>query len=682
MSMKLSVKCAVEQWFNNLGKYPALAVTVSSLWLILIGTLAFGWNLGSIGLIDETEPLFAEASRQMLVTGDWITPFFNGETRFDKPALIYWCQAIAYAVIGVNEWAVRIPSALAAIGAISLSYYTVQWCLAKQDELEGVSRPTRRYLTAFVAAAMMALNPEMIIWGRTGVSDMLLTGCIASALLCFFLGYAGKEGSRGQGAESRGAGEQGSREETFSSIPNTQWSIPTCPERPVPSISTSLDRAGAEVSRRDAQSPMPNKWYLACYVLIAAAILTKGPVGIVLPGLIIAAFLLYLGKLREVLREMRPLLGILIILGLSVPWYALVIWRNGWSYINAFFGYHNLERFTEVVNHHSAPWYFYFLIVLLGFAPYSIYLPIAITKLKFWQRSHWRSQERSEQLGLFAWFWFASVFGFFSIAVTKLPSYVLPLMPASAILVALLWSDLFPDKRVGAEGQSDPVLSLSPSFPSPLSHSSFLLWSGWVNVFFLAVIATGMFNLTQLIGRDPAVPNFNLLLQQSGLPVIGGVVWLACAVLVAGFLLRRRWNYIISMNVLGFAAFLIVVLTPALFLMDRERQLPLRELSTLAFQAKQPNEELVMMGFKKPSVAFYSQTHVNYLRFPKETLEHIQNQAAKGLQPASLLLLAEQKKFLRMDLQPDAYKNLATKGAYTLVRVPFKSRKTEKLEVS
>jgi 4-amino-4-deoxy-L-arabinose transferase-like glycosyltransferase len=663
MSMKLSVKCAVEQWFNNLGKYPALAVIVSSLWLILICTLAFGWNLGSIGLIDETEPLFAEASRQMLVTGDWITPFFNGETRFDKPALIYWCQAIAYAVIGVNEWAVRIPSALAAISAISLSYYTVQWCLAKQDELEGVSRPTRRYLTAFVAAAMMALNPEMIIWGRTGVSDMLLTGCIASALLCFFLGYAGKEGSREQGAGSReqgagsrGSGEQGSREEKFSSIPNTQWSIP------------------------HAQSPIPNKWYLAFYVLIAAAILTKGPVGIVLPGLIVAAFLLYLGKLREVLREMRPLLGILIILGLSVPWYALVIWRNGWSYINAFFGYHNLERFTEVVNHHSAPWYFYFLIVLLGFAPYSIYLPIAITKLKFWQRSHWRSQERSGQLGLFAWFWFASVFGFFSIAVTKLPSYVLPLMPASAILVALLWSDLFPNKR--AEVQSSPFLSSSPSSRSPLSHSSFLFWSGWVNVFFLAVIATGMFNLTQLIGRDPAVPNFNLLLQQSGLPVVGGVVWLACAVLVAAFLLRRRWNYIISMNVLGFAAFLIVVLTPALFLMDRERQLPLRQLSTLAFQAKQPNEELVMMGFKKPSVAFYSQTHVNYLRFPKETLEHIQNQAAKGLQPASLLLLAEQKKFLRMDLQPDAYKNLATKGAYTLVRVPFKSTKTEKLEVS
>ncbi len=630
----MSVKSAVEQWFNNLEKRPALAVTVSILWLSLIGWVAFGWNLGSIGLIDETEPLFAEASRQMFVTGDWVTPFFNGETRFDKPVLIYWCQAIAYAIIGVNEWAVRLPSAIAAMTVISLAFYTVQWCLAKQDKLEKVSRPARRYLTAFMVAAIMALNPEMIIWGRTGVSDMLLTGCMASALLCFFLGYASK-------------GETG------------HWGLA------IGKLGT-----GEEFSR----SPFPNKWYLACYVLIAAAILAKGPVGIVLPGLIIAAFLLYLGKLREVLQEMRPLMGILIIFGLSAPWYALVTWRNGWGYINSFFGYHNLERFTGVVNHHSAPWYFYFLVVLLGFAPYSVYLPIAIVRLKFWQRSHWRFQERSEQLGLFAWFWFAGIFGFFSIAVTKLPSYVLPLMPAAAILVALLWSDFFPVLKT-------KQTLLSPPTPS-LSHSSFFRVSGWVNVIFLSFLATGMFNLSHLLGRDPAVPNFRILIQQSGLPVTGGVIWLVCAVLVAGLLLNRRWNYIISINTLGFMAFLIVVLTPALFFMDRERQLPLRELSVMALQAKQPDEELVMMGFKKPSVAFYSQTQVNYLRFPQEVVQHIQNEAAKTPQPPSLLLLAEQKKFLKMDLQPDDYKNLATKGAYNLIRVPFKKRKNEKMDIS
>ncbi|MEH2333185.1 ArnT family glycosyltransferase [Nostoc sp.] len=650
MRMKLSVKHTVDRWFNKIAKNPALSVTVSILWLMVVCWVAFGWNLGNTGLIDETEPLFAEASRQMFVTGDWITPFFNGDTRFDKPALIYWCQAIAYHLIGVNEWAVRLPSAIAAFGLVCLAFYTIQWYLAKQDELEQVSRPTRRYLTSFIAAALMALNPETIIWARTGVSDMLLTGCMASALLCFFLGYAGKEGSREQGV-----GEQGSRGAEL--ITNAQSPLALSEAEGMP------------------HAPFPNKWYLAFYVLIAGAILTKGPVGIVLPGLIVAAFLLYVGKMREVLREMHLLIGILIILALSVPWYALVIWRNGWNYINSFFGYHNLERFTEVVNGHSAPWYFYFLVVLLGFAPYSVYLPASIIRLKFWQRSHWRSLERFQQFSLFSWFWFASIFAFFSIAVTKLPSYVLPLMPAAAILVALLWSDLFSDPKTR---QTIPV---SPS-PTPSISISLLRISGWVNVVFLSVLATALLNITHILGTDPAISNFHELIEQSGLPVIAGIIWLVCAVLVAGLLLSRRWNYIISINLIGFVAFIIFVLTPASFFIDRERQLPLRELSAVILEAKQPNEELIMLGFKKPSVVFYSHIHVNYLKFPKEAVEHIKNQAAKGLKPSSVLLLAEQKKFLQMDLQPDDYKNLSTKGAYNLVRVPFKKMKNQKMDIS
>lgn len=612
--MKLSVARNVDKWVNNIVKRPALAVTVSILWLMLIGWVGYVWNLGNIGLIDETEPLFAEASRQMYVTGDWITPFFNGETRFDKPALIYWCQAIAYALIGVNEWAVRLPSAIAAMAVISLAFYTLHWSLKKQDEIEQVSRPARRYLTAAVGAGVMALSPEMIVWGRTGVSDMLLTGCIASALLCFFLGYATK---------------------------------PTTEEKSTP-------------------SRWPNKWYLASYVLIAGAILTKGPVGIVLPGLIIGAFSLYLGKIREIWQEMRPLLGLLIICVLSIPWYGLVIWRNGWDYINAFFGYHNVERFTEVVNGHSAPWYFYFLVVLLGFAPYSVYLPAAIARLKFWQLSYWRGQPRSQQLGLFACFWFLVIFGFFTIAVTKLPSYVLPLMPAAAILVALFWSDLIKDNSTAN---------------SSISGRSFL-WSSWVNVAFLSTLAVGLFHLSQIIGKDPAAPNLYQQIQQSGLPVYGGVIWLICALVISVLILSRSWHSIIGVNLLGFAAFLAISLMPALFFMDQERQLPLRQLSAIAIQQQQPNEELVMVGFKKPTVVFYTRKQVKYIYIPQEAVDHIRNQTTKPVDSTSLLVLAEQDKFVDMALQPDDYKHLATKGAYYLFRVPVKKIKPVKSDIS
>lgn len=601
----------VDKWFHDLQQRPVLAVAVSSLSLLVIGWIAFGWNLGNVGLIDETEPLFAEASRQMLLTGDWITPFFNGETRFDKPALIYWCQAIAYSIMGVNEWAARTPSALAAMGVIALAFYTVQWHFTKKDELEQVTNLPRRYLTAALAAALMALNPEMIVWGRTGVSDMLLTGCIGSTLLCFFLGYA-----------------QNNRV-----IVIANWQF-------------------------------PNQWYLASYVLIAGAILTKGPVGIVLPGLIMIAFALYVGKFWQIWREMRPILGMVIVLVLSLPWYILVTWRNGWNFINAFFVYHNIERFTEVVNGHSAPWYFYFLVVLLGFAPYAVYIPESLVRLKLWQRSYWLQKERSQHLGLFVSLWFLGVFGFFTISVTKLPSYVLPLMPAAAILVALSWSDLFPTSQ-----NSTPT------------HLAFLRISAWINVAFTTFISIALFNLTQIVGPDPAAPELYAEMEKSGILKYGGIIWLIITLISSILILTHRYRQIIIINLVGFTAFIAISLMPAILIMDQQRQLPLRELSALIVESKQPNEELIMVGFKKPTVTFYTKQNVNYIKFSQAALKYIQNPELSKTK-SSLLMLIEQEKFPEMELQPDTYKSLATKGAYQLIRISLAKVNKDKLNPS
>jgi 4-amino-4-deoxy-L-arabinose transferase-like glycosyltransferase len=167
---------------------------------------------------------FAEAARQMTLTGDWITPYFNGETRFDKPPLIYWLMAVAYRTLGVNEWAVRLPSALCAIGLTCLGFYTlskeegssatdsvtdltdltdvrkkeeVRWKPEEETENNNSKLKTPRlplfFSTPWIGAALIALNPQTIAWGRTGVSDMLLVACMCSALLAFFLGYTLEE---------------------------------------------------------------------------------------------------------------------------------------------------------------------------------------------------------------------------------------------------------------------------------------------------------------------------------------------------------------------------------------------------------------------------------------------------------------------------------------------------------
>ena len=208
-------------------------------------------------------------------------------------------------------------------------------------------------------------------------------------------------------------------------------------------------------AHRDPDEPenakKSDRWYLLFYVFTALAVLAKGPVGAVLPAMGIVLFLFYLGNFKQVLLETRPLRGVLVSLAVAVPWFVLVTLANGQDYVNSFFGHHNFERFTSVVSNHYGPWYFYFPVVMGGLFPWAIYLPLAVWRLYFWRRRHWRETPRSFQLGLFAFCWFFSTFLFFSVSVTKLPSYVLPLMPAGAILVALMFGDMMARKQEGRQ---------------------------------------------------------------------------------------------------------------------------------------------------------------------------------------------------------------------------------------
>ena len=571
-------------------KYPLLAQSLTALGLTLLCGLAFWWHLGSIGLIDETEPLFAEAARQMTVTGDWVTPYFNGVTRFDKPPLVYWLMAIAYQVIGVNEWAVRFPSALSATLLTVGGFFTLR--------AFGLSSPaiapdqeqahTQRQWVAWIGAGMMAFNLQTLVWARTGVSDMLLSGCIGIALMAFFWGYAAP-------------------------------------------ASTRKKRLG----------------YLGFYVFCALAVLTKGPVGIVLPGLVVLAFLIYVGQVRAVLREAMVGWGILLFVAIALPWFLLVIQANGQAYIDSFFGYHNFERFTRVVNRHGAPWYFYFLIVLGGFAPYSLYLPSAILNLRFWRPQAWRSQPRSTHLGLFALAWFGVIFGFFTIAVTKLPSYVLPLIPAASILVALFWG------------------SVQIRTPQNL---------GWrvvqgCTILMLSGMAVGMWLLPRFLDTDLATPDFPAAMWASGVPLRGAVVWGGGAIASLLLLARRQSRWLWGVQLATFALFISVVLLPALFVMDVQRQLPIRQMATEILQQRRPQEPILMLGFPKPSLVFYLQRPVRFLPNSEAFRPVFRHMSRRG-QP-SALALGLRYRIVESDLEREDFTDLHAIGKYSLVRIEF-----------
>ena len=541
-----------------------------------IAIVAFLLYLGSTGLVDETEPLFAEAGRGMFVSGDWITPYYNGETRFDKPPLIYWGMALGYHVLGVNTWAVRLPSALGAIALTFLSFYT-----ALRFQKAG----------AWLVPGILSFNLYSLAWGRTGVSDMLLSAGMGCGLLCFFWGYA---------------------------VPDKHQTPP------------SIWR-------------FPSPWYVGCAVSLALAVLAKGPVGFVLPGLIIFVFLLYVGEFKNVIQEMGIIWVKLIFLAIAVPWFILIIQRHS-DYVETFFGYHNLERFSTVVSNHPGPIYYYLITLLVLFIPWSIYVPGAIANTQFWRRRFWSKQSRVEQLPIFSFFWVAIIFVFFSVASTKLPSYILPLIPAATLLVSHYWGE--------AKNSTSMFISII------------------INVIFVFILAIAFWLSPQFIDVDVAVADLPQVIASSGIPLRGGLIWFICGLFILFFLRKKQqWRWIIWTNLITFILFFLLVLIPTTFLMDSVRQLPLRKLATSIVEFKQPQEEILMLGFRKPSLVFYTEYNIKMLRTKDSFQEHLQTLKENSVANNTVLIVTYTDKLDNFELEQKNYELLDQQGIYLLLRL-------------
>ena len=147
-----------DRWLTPPAAFALLALAV---WL------AFFWQLGAVPLYDLDEGAFTEATREMLESGNFITPHRDGEPRYDKPVLIYWLQAASVSVLGFSELALRLPSAVAA----------TLWLVA----VWGFTRARLDATTATVAALVMALGLEVPIIGKAAVADAVLNLFIALA---------------------------------------------------------------------------------------------------------------------------------------------------------------------------------------------------------------------------------------------------------------------------------------------------------------------------------------------------------------------------------------------------------------------------------------------------------------------------------------------------------------------
>jgi 4-amino-4-deoxy-L-arabinose transferase-like glycosyltransferase len=565
-------------------KKPFMPWLIAVISLSMIGAIALFVNLGSISVIDKTEPMFVEAARQMLVRGDWITPYWNEATRFDKPPLVYWLMAIAMQIFGVNEWSARLPSAISAIALVFLLFYTLRYFGINPAESK-TENQQQLWLTAGIGGMIGLLNPAWIAWGRTAVSDMLLASNIGLALLTFFIAYT------------------------------------------------------------KPQKKSQKYWYYACAVFIALAVLAKGPVGLVLPVLVIGSFLIYVGQWRPVLKEMPLITGSLIFLAIALPWFILVTIANGEAYIETFFGHHNVERFTSVVSDHAGPWFYYIPVIFIALLPWSVYLPGAIAQVKFWQKRYWQKLDRTQHLGLFAFFWLTAIFLFFSISVTKLPSYLLPAIPAGVILITLYLRSMIISKN-------------------PLNNRGFMISAG-LNIIILLGLAIASLLSPQLVGKD--TPNFKIWLAASHYPLQAAIIWLIASAIALFCLLktpRRRWLWL--SNFMGFSLFITLIGLPVAQLLDQDRQIPVKQLSLLVPQVQQTGEEFIAVGFLKPSIVFYSQRPVKFISHAYK----VHNNLLESVNFSNtVLLFTNQKNIQQLNLQPNDFQLLGQQNDYFLVRI-------------
>jgi 4-amino-4-deoxy-L-arabinose transferase-like glycosyltransferase len=483
---------------------------------LALGFVLFGWDLGGIGLVDETPPLFASSARLMAESGDWLIPQVNGLPRYDKPPLVYWLMAGFYSLPGserwdpLGSWSAALPSALASAALmVGLALLMAWW------ERVVLQRPQGLWL---ITPLLFGLSPLVVVWSRIGVSDSLLTALTAAALLAAWLRYACR--------------------------------------------------------------PMP--WWPS-WLLLALAVLTKGPVALVLFALTWLGFTFSQGEPLALARRLRLGPGLLLTAALALPWYVAAAWREGAPFLASFFGYHNLQRFTEVVNRHQAPWWLYLAMLLLASLPWSGLLLLGMARA--WRQS---CPEPRQSLACFCAWWITAVLLLFSFSATKLPSYWLPATPAAALLVALTLAR--PDRTCRGLIRAGALTSLALALLLGLSGH-------WLH----------QLSDADLADLQLALAERQLLPLAVALLLGGGLLGFALS-LPSGFPPRRA---VLPVQ-LSWLLLMPLVLAPVMRLGDALRSQPIRRLALLARTTPPAGVPVAMLGVIRPSFHFYSRRPVAY----------------------------------------------------------------------
>jgi 4-amino-4-deoxy-L-arabinose transferase-like glycosyltransferase len=334
----------------NLNKtYPKILWTT-----VIVAAIVFFWGLGSMDLLSLNEGRRALAIQEMVSSGNWLLPHLNGELYLTKPPLLYWLSSSLGFIWGVNEWTLRLPSALAAIAVLIMVY---RYALQQSGKW-----------AALFAVQLLIANISFAMRGRRGEIEMLLTALCVGSLLS---------------------------------------------------------------ALQYIQSQSSKNWIILSYFLLALALMTKGPLVILLVTLplLIAAIYSKNPHIKAVLLSGR---GWLIFLVVGLTWYVIVSWQLGfdiWATIA------KRDMLNKMQSESAKPILSYLAWIAVDFM---LLIGLFLVGVKEFFKQQF---QQSRQLVLLA----ATILPLiiFSLFSNKHAKYLLPIYPLIAILLAIKLAAIF-----------------------------------------------------------------------------------------------------------------------------------------------------------------------------------------------------------------------------------------------
>lgn len=514
-------------------------ISTKQVWWLLI-TVALIWfaNLEYRTLIKPDEGRYAEIPREMVVSGDWVTPRLNELKYFEKPPLQYWATATAYTLFGEHQWTSRLWAGLTGFAGILLVWFAGLRLFGRE--------------AAGYAALLLSSSLLYVLMAHINTLDMGVT---------FFL---------------------------------------------------TLGIVGLLLGQAQADRKKQRNWMLVAWAGLALAVLSKGLMGLVLPG---AALFIYCVVQRDfgVLKRMHWLPGLAVFFAITVPWFVLVMKANP-EFFERFFIYEHYTRFTTKTHGRYQPWYYFIPILLAGALPWTVLMFDSMFRCVVGGGRGRGLPDKTFNTQRFLLIWAVFIYAFFSVSGSKLPSYLLPMFPALALLMG---------KRIAEMRGRVLLWQVAPAIP----------------------VALLLLGLALNVGKFADTPNQMELYPHYG-PWLVVAALASLAGLLAGMLLLWREKKPVAVVVLALSALL-------------SAQIALSGYETVARERSAKHIAEAIRAEVKAEVPFYSvltyeQTLPFYLK-RTFTLVQYQDEMAYGIQQEPQRWVPTVEEFARVwAVQPEA----------------------------